>query len=114
MPMMPTSTTQPSVLLPPEAQPEAWVVVGAGMFPARILAATFQGGILQTQATVEVGQWLPLKATIGGELVMVHIHVLEIAEGRMVFRLYGTDGLARSLWDAFVRDLREASETIEG
>ncbi len=111
--MMPTSTPQPSVLLPPEAQPEAWIVVGAGMFPARILAATFQGGILQTQATLEAGTWLPLKASIGGELVTVHVHILEATEGRAVFRLYGTDGLARSLWDAFVRDLREAAEATQ-
>ena len=107
---MPTSTTRPTEILPLEAQPEAWVVVGVGLFPARILAATFQGGILETDANVEVGTWIPLKVSNGTELMTLHVHILEESLGKMSFRLYGTDGLARSLWDAFVRELRDAPD----
>ncbi len=107
---MPTSTSVPIEILPLEAQPEAWIVVGAGLFPARVLAATFQGGILETEANVKVGAWMPLKVSNGTELITLHVHILEESKGKMVFRLYGTDGLARSLWDAFVRELRDAPE----
>ena len=101
------STTRPTEILPREAQPEAWVVVGVGLLPARILAATFQGGILETEAEVEVGTWIPLKVSNGTELMTLHVHILEESQGKLSFRLYGTDGLARGLWDAFVRELRD-------
>tara|TARA_R110002096_G_scaffold143328_3_gene299190 strand:+ start:53203 stop:53535 length:333 start_codon:yes stop_codon:yes gene_type:complete len=110
--MMPNSTIVSTEILPLEAQPEAWVAVGAGLSPARILAANFQGGILETEANVDVGAFIPLNVSNGTELISVHIHIVEETTGRMVFRLYGTNGLSRSLWDAFVRELRDKASAF--
>ena len=110
--MMPTSTIVSAEILPRKAQPEAWVAAGVGLSPARVLAANFQGGILETEANVEIGAFIPLKVSNGTELISVHIQILEETNGRLVFRLYDTDGLARSLWDAFVRELRDTASAF--
>ena len=88
-------------------QPDAWLVVGVGLFPAKILACTFEGGILETAAVINAGAWTALKVSNGIETFTVNVHVLEVADGHIAFRLYGTDGVSRSLWDSLVRDRRD-------
>ena len=86
---------------------QAWVVVGPCLFDACISSLTFDGGILKTGADVTPGSWVPLKLANGDERFTVHIQIFAGANGRHPFRLYGTTGVPRSLWDALVRERRD-------
>ncbi len=89
-------------------QPNAWIVVGPAKFPACISRATFNGGIIETGADIKPGQLLPLSISNGGDdSFTVHVHLLAGEQGIQPFKLYGTNGTPRSLWDAFVRERRD-------
>jgi len=110
--MMPTPTIASADMLPISSRPKAWVVVGASKFPTQILSASFHGGILETEATLAVGAWVPLEVSNGVEQIALHVHILEVSGTKMAFRLYGTDGTARNLWEALVRDLRRTRKHL--
>ncbi len=92
---------------PCQEQPNAWIVVGPTKFPACIRRATFNGGIIETGADIEAGQLLPLSITNGEDSFTVHVHLLAGKHGIQPFKLYGTNGTPRSLWDALVRKRRD-------
>jgi hypothetical protein len=102
---MVTAPTPPPKRVP--ALPQVSLVVGGRMVPAQIRAAAFQGGILETQAKIAKGSWIPLNLLTETPAI-VHIHVLEVSEGKLIFRLYGTDGHARTIWERLVQDLKES------
>ena len=104
---MMTATQSIRKFLPMTILPQASVVIGGRLFPAEIRSAAFHGGVLETQAKVEEGSLVPLKLS-GETPTTVHIHVLEVSEGKMVFRLYGTQGRARLVWDEMVNEVRRS------
>jgi len=106
--MMTAATTTPKPL-PISVLPRASVVVGGRVFPVQIRAAAFQGGILETEANITKGSWIPLKL-LSETPTTLNIHILEAEEGKMIFRLYGTHGLAREVWEQLVHDLRESRD----
>ncbi len=104
---MMTAHTPPPTRRPMGVLPQASVVIGGRLVPAQIRAAAFQGGILETDANVTKGSFVPLRL-LSETPTTVNIHVLEASDGKMIFRLYGTDGAARKAWEKIVTDLRDS------
>ena len=98
----PIPTRKPlATMLPP-----ASILIKGRMYPAEIRAAAFQGGILETQAEIAKGTLVPLKL-MSDPPATLNVHVLEVSEHKMIFRLYGTDGHAQTIWEQIVADLRD-------
>ena len=91
-----------------QEESSAWVIIGPATHSASILAANFSGGILKTEIEVAPDTLVPLTVDDGNSRFTVHIHVLPVewGQGWQGFRLYGTEGPARTRWDEYVRKLR--------